>query len=105
VNALAGLSRRIALVFDDYHLLKRRSSNNSTGFVLDHLPRTVQLVISTRSDPPISLRRLRASGETIEIKASDLHFDEAQVASLLAATLGFELSRENLDNLLTRTEG
>jgi LuxR family maltose regulon positive regulatory protein len=105
VNALAGLSRRIALVFDDYHLLKRRSSNNSTGFVLDHLPRTVQLVISTRSDPPISLRRLRASGETIEIKASDLHFDEDQVASLLAATLGFELRRENLDNLLTRTEG
>lgn len=105
VNALAGLSGRIVLVFDDYHVLERDWSDNPTSFVLEHLPPTVQLVISTRSDPAIHLGRLRASGEVIEIRASDLLFDEEEAGSLLASTLGFELKRENLGNLLRRTEG
>jgi LuxR family transcriptional regulator, maltose regulon positive regulatory protein len=105
VNALAGLSRRIVLVFDDYHVLERNRSNNPTDFVLEHLPQTVQLVIATRADPTIFLGRLRASGEMIEIRAKDLLFDEDEAASLLTETLGFELKRENLENLLKRTEG
>lgn len=105
VNALAGLSRRIVLVLDDYHLLDRDWSENPTNFVLEHLPPTVQLVVSTRSDPAIRLGRLRASAEMVEIRAADLLFHEDEAAGLLEKTLGFELKRENLRNLLSRTEG
>lgn len=78
-------------MFDDYHFLERGWSDNRTDFVLGQFPRTVQLVISTRSDPTIHLGRFRALGEMIEIRASEPLVDKQEAASLLATALGFEL--------------
>jgi LuxR family maltose regulon positive regulatory protein len=106
VNEIASLSRRIVIVFDDYHLLGRGSSNNVTSFIVEYLPETVQFVISTRTEPSVSLGRLRASRELAEIRAPDLAFGEEQASALMRATLGEgDLESEDLKILLAKTEG
>jgi LuxR family transcriptional regulator, maltose regulon positive regulatory protein len=105
VNELASLPRRIVVVFDDYHSLERGWADNPTNFVLEHLPDTVQFVISSRTEPSVPLGRLRASGQLAEIRAVDLAFGEEEAGVLLRATLGAELDREDLEILVRRTEG
>lgn len=105
VNALSSLPRRVVVVVDDYHLLDVDLRSNPIAYILNHKPETVQLVISTRSDPPMPLGRLRASGQMVEIRAADLAFNRVEAGALLSSTLGTELDRGDLDALLGRTEG
>ena len=79
LNELAALSEPLVLVLDDYHVIESREIQNGMTFVLDHLPAHVRVVMATRVDPALPLARMRARGELIEIRASDLRFtpDEA----------------------------
>ena len=43
-----------------------------------HLPRTLQIAIASRADPPLPLARLRAAGELVEIRAQELQFADAE---------------------------
>jgi LuxR family maltose regulon positive regulatory protein len=53
----------------------------------------------------LSLARQRASGQMTEIRAADLRFDVAEAAALLRATVGADLSGEEIARLHQRTEG
>jgi LuxR family maltose regulon positive regulatory protein len=106
VNEIASLSRRIVVVFDDYDLLMKDGPNHLTSFIIEYLPETVQFVISTRTKPSISLGRLRASGELVEIRGSDLAFGEEEAGALMRATLGgADVDSADLKILLAKTEG
>jgi LuxR family maltose regulon positive regulatory protein len=65
----------------------------------------VHLVLSTRSDPPLHLGRLRALGELNEIRTEHLAFTEREVASLLYEKLLLHVCSDDLAVLLDRTEG
>ena len=105
INELASLPRRIVVVLDDYHAINSKESNELVDFLLNHLPCTIQLVISTRSDPLLSIARLRGRQELLEIRASQLRFNEAEAGALLHAALGFELDRKDVKILIEQTEG
>jgi len=63
INDLTELPRRVVLVLDDYHCVSNGECHETVGFLVQHLPEMVHLVISTRSDPPLGLGRLRARGK------------------------------------------
>lgn len=105
LNALVSLPRGVVVVFDDYHLLERTGPDNPTAFVLDRLPEAVEFVISTQTESPIPLGRLRASGQLLEIRAPDLAFGEEEAGELLRTALGVELGPEEVKILTRRTEG
>src|SRR5207253_6402604 len=65
----------------------------------------LQLVISTREDPDLSLARLRARGALVEVRASDLRFTSAEAAEYLNAVMNLNLSATDVATLETRTEG
>jgi LuxR family maltose regulon positive regulatory protein len=54
INEIAGISNRMILVLDDYHLIDAQPIHDALDFLLDNLPPRVHLVIATRVDPPIS---------------------------------------------------
>jgi LuxR family transcriptional regulator, maltose regulon positive regulatory protein len=60
VNELAGVAEEIVLVLDDYHLIQAPQVHQSLGFLLEHLPTSLRLVLAGRADPPLPLARLRA---------------------------------------------
>ena len=82
VNELAAEPTDIEVVLDDYHLVDGPGIGAGMTFLLEHLPPNVHVVISTRADPALPLARLRARGELVEIRASDLRFTSEEVARL-----------------------
>lgn len=105
LNELAVLDRQIALVLDDYHAITAQACHESLAFFVDRLPDTVRLVISTRSNPPFPLGRLRAAGELSEVRSHDLRFTQEEIHKLVATTAGVELDPGELRLLEERTEG
>ena len=65
-----------------------RSVHESLGFLLEHRPPGLHLVLSSRSDPPLPLARLRARGQLSELRAADLRFTPGEAAALLQRGAG-----------------
>jgi LuxR family maltose regulon positive regulatory protein len=105
INELAELPYQVVLVLDDYQFVTEVDSHESVSFFVDHLPENVHLVISSRSDPPLPLGRLRARGEMNEIRSEQLAFSEEEAACLLNEKMGLDIGPDDLDVLLERTEG
>ena len=80
----------------------------SLGFLLEHRPPGLHLVLASRSDPPLPLARLRASGQLAELRAAELRFTAGEAAALLqqiAADPGGTPSDAIVAALAARTEG
>lgn len=105
LNDLAAIPDDFVLVLDDYHAMDAKPVDDALIFLLDHLPSQMHLVIVTREDPDFPLARLRAGGQLIELRASDLRFTLSEVAEFLNQVMGLNLSEENIAALETHTEG
>ncbi|MEA2000306.1 MAG: LuxR C-terminal-related transcriptional regulator [Actinomycetota bacterium] len=105
INELAEIKEPTVLVLDDYHLVGREDIHTSVAHLIDHLPESLRLVIVTRSDPPLPVSRLRASGAMVEIRAGQLGFSSAEAAEFLDRRFGVELDTQSTENLRHRTEG
>ncbi len=95
----------VLLVLDDYHLIDAQPVHVSLGFLLEHLPPGLHLVLASRSDPPLPLARLRAGGQLAELRAADLRFTAAEAAALLRESAGADLPAAAVAALAARTEG
>lgn len=105
VNAIDAFPDPFALVLDDYHVIDAAPVHAGMNFLLDHLPPRMHLYVTSRSDPPFPLARLRARDQLVEIRASDLRFTLEEAAAFLEPMLGFRLSESDLRVLEARTEG
>jgi LuxR family maltose regulon positive regulatory protein len=104
VNQLAEMAQDLVVVLDDYHLVDVPAVSEGMVFVLDNLPPRVHLVLSTRVDPDLPLSRLRAGGQVVEVRASDLRFTAPETASYLGLA-GLDLDPADVVVLGDRTEG
>jgi ATP/maltotriose-dependent transcriptional regulator MalT len=96
------------LVLDDYHLIDSEAVHASVGFLLEHRPPGLHLVLASRSDPPLALARLRGRGQLAELRAAELRFTADEAAALLqqgAAASGVALPETAVAALAARTEG
>ena len=105
INELAALEQETALILDDYHMINEQSIHESLQFLLDHLPACLHLLLASRVDPPLALSRLRARGQVIEIRDTDLRLSDEEAARFLTQVMGLALSEEDIARLETRTEG
>ncbi len=105
LNEFSASTNNYILVLDDYHVIDTKPVNDLLGFLLDHLPPQLHLVITTREDPSFPLPRLRARGQLTELRAADLRFTAAEAAEFLNEVMNLNLSAEDIDALETRTEG
>ncbi len=105
VNALAARPGDCVLVLDDYHVIDTPAIHASLRFFLEHLPSQVHLVISTRTDPPLPLVRLRARSQLVELRAADLRLTPDEAAEFLRHVMRLPLTEPDVDALEARTEG
>ena len=105
INDLDTASGEIVLVLDDYQFIKSQAVHEAVAFLLEHCPRTLHLVIASRSDPPLPLARLRARGQTVELRTADLRFTEPEAAQFLNDVMGLRLDAGSVAMLEERTEG
>ena len=104
MNGLVASAQPITIVLDDLHAVGSERSLGSIAHAIGRLPANVRVFASTRSDPAISLARLRARGALVEIRAGELAFTVDEARELFGRER-IELSSEGLELLVERTEG
>jgi len=105
INEVAASSFPFLLVLDDYHLIHNEWIHQAVGFLVEHQPPEMQLVLITRVDPPLPLARLRGRGQVTEIRDHDLRFTVEEVTQFLNDVMDLDLPVEALSTLEGRTEG
>jgi LuxR family transcriptional regulator, maltose regulon positive regulatory protein len=105
LNELSATDSQVVLVLDDYHLVTDATCHQTLGYLLDHLPPSVHVALSTRADPPLPLARMRAKGELAEIRFVELEFTDEEASALLNGSMGLGLGAEDVERLAERTEG
>ncbi len=103
-NDAAKLPAGSVILVDDFHYAAPAVSRDMTDLVERWPAETVQLVLASRSDPPLRLHRLRISGELCELRDRDLYFSLAESRDLLA-NFGVEIAAADLALLHERSEG
>jgi LuxR family transcriptional regulator, maltose regulon positive regulatory protein len=104
LNELESTGREIVLVLDDYHWISSPACHESIALLIERGPPNVQLVVSSRLDPPLPFARLRASGGLLEFRAAELGFTEDETAELFGAS-DLDLAPDSIALLQRRTEG
>jgi LuxR family maltose regulon positive regulatory protein len=105
VNELDAAQGDAVLVLDDYHLIVDDGIHDGVRFLLQHLPRSVEIAVSTRTEPPFPLSRLRANGDLVEIDAAALAFSNEEAGALLNDLHGLGVDADAVETLRQRTEG
>jgi LuxR family maltose regulon positive regulatory protein len=105
VNDLDLTAEPTVIALDDYHVIDATAVHDVITFLLGNLPSQVTLAMTTRADPPLPLSRLRARGELLELRASDLRFTPAEADAFLNQVMGLDLEPAQVVALESRTEG
>ena len=105
INEVSRGSHHFLLVLDDFQFIEDPTILGALGFLLDHLPPALHLVLISRSDPLLPVARLRAGGELTELRAADLRFTPDEAAAFLNQMMHLDLSPADVAALEARTEG
>ncbi|WP_343225210.1 LuxR C-terminal-related transcriptional regulator [Paenibacillus sp. EZ-K15] len=105
LNHIATMGDRFILVIDDYHVMDSKSIDSALGFLIEHMPPQMHVVIASRQNPDLPLARLRARDQLTEVRTSDLRFTSAETSEFLCRSMGLDLSAEDAALLESRTEG
>ena len=104
-NGVAESGREIVLVLDDLHMVTDRDCLASIDFAIANLPACVHIIALTRADPALTLGRLRAAGDLVELRAGELAFTASETRELLVEHGHLDLDAAEVELLRSRTEG
>jgi LuxR family maltose regulon positive regulatory protein len=105
INELADVSERLVLVMDDYHAIEDERIHEGMASLIEHLPTTLRIVMTSRVEPPLRIATLRARAQLSEIDAGQLRFSLSEAESMLNDVHGLGLTPETVKRLHERTEG
>jgi LuxR family maltose regulon positive regulatory protein len=107
VNTLSALKLpRFAFVLDDYHFITAPTVQKIVAFLLEHLPPSMHLIITSRTEVTnLPLTRLRARDQLTELGSTELRFTPKEVTAFLNSTMNLNLSSQEVERLTERTEG
>jgi LuxR family transcriptional regulator, maltose regulon positive regulatory protein len=105
INEILNINQNFLLVLDDFHLIKNNEVLKLVTYLLEHIPGNIHIVILTRSDPALSVSRLRSQHQLVELRSSDLSFSANDISVLFNKKLKLGLSIDDVYSLETKTEG
>ncbi|WP_406032253.1 LuxR C-terminal-related transcriptional regulator [Nocardioides sp. NBC_00163] len=92
------------IVLDDVHLLHDDEVLRGLDILLAELPPEVGLVMACRSEPTLTLHRLRLDGSLSDVRGKDLAFTDGEALELFAAS-DLPMTADAISNLVGLTEG
>ncbi len=105
VNALGDIPAPLLVTLDDYHVITNPVVHDSLAFLLEHTPPSVTFLLATRVVPPLSLPRLRARRQLVDIRLQDLRFQTVEIVQLFNGLYALDLADSQISALEARTEG
>ncbi|WP_232320299.1 LuxR C-terminal-related transcriptional regulator [Rhodococcus sp. WMMA185] len=103
-TAMNELAESIWIVIDDAHLLLDTDVLADLEAFMRWQPPMLRTIVCGRFEPPLALQRLRLDGKLFTITARDLAFIPDEASEMLAEH-DVELSVDDLESLMDRTEG
>lgn len=104
INVLSTVEQLVILL-DDYHVISNLDIHSDIEFFIDNMPANVTLIVSSRTDPPLPVARLRARGSLAELRVNDLRFTMEEIDTFLKDTMGISLESSQILVLEQKTEG
>ena len=105
INDLAEMEDDIYLFLEDYHWLSAPRIHQAFAYFLKHAPSHCHVVLTTRTEPPLSLATLRAQNQLIEIDAEALRLDMQETQAFLDSIRPGVLELSDVQLLQRKTEG
>ena len=105
INFASRAAEQLVLILDDYHLIENPEIHQALAYLLDQLPETFHLILSSRTEPPLPLARYRARGQMAELRIEDLKFEMEETTVFMDETMGLDLARKDIENLQAQVEG
>ncbi|MBZ0282459.1 MAG: LuxR C-terminal-related transcriptional regulator [Anaerolineae bacterium] len=105
INELSALPDLLSLVLDDYHVIDSLAIHEGLAFLVEHMPSQLRLIMTTRTDPPLPLARMRVRSQLLELRSTDLRFSPPQIITFFADVMGLILTPDEVKALDTRVEG
>lgn len=105
INEIDQLPMDFVLVLDDYHVIRNTAVDDLMSKILLHPPRSMHLVLITRTDPSINLALIRGRSQVEDLRIRDLRFSFAEASDLLEQLLDAEIDEEVAVSLHEKTEG
>ncbi|GAC1368065.1 MAG: LuxR C-terminal-related transcriptional regulator [Ktedonobacteraceae bacterium] len=105
LNVLATRREHILLALDDYHVITNALIHKALQFLIEHLPPHVHLVLTSRTEPPLTLARMRVYGEVHDLTLSDLRFTGDEALAFFRQRMSLDLPVAQIDQLREHTEG
>ena len=106
IQDLSQLVNPVLLVLDDFHFLASPESQRFITNLIEYTHPYLQCFITTRNEPALlPLVKWRARSMLMEIRGNDLRFTLDEATQFLRRVMRFDLSSEQINVFLQRTEG
>lgn len=105
INNITEWSSNLIMVFEDYHVIHEKKIHEILEVIFQYKPKKIHIIIATRSDPPLSLARIRAQNQLNEIRVSDLYFTDQEATQFFEHAMRLKLDSETVKTLNEKTEG
>lgn len=105
INDLLLLPEALILGIDDYHFVSNQKIHHFLNRLLEHLPRSVHLVLISRTDPPLALPQLRVRQQMNELRVADLCFSNIETEQFLIQSMERPLAPATVSALQDKNEG
>ncbi len=94
------------LILEDYHSLEQSIViDKILAYLLAHIPSRLHIIVTSRAVPSISLSRLRARGELLELKTHHLRFTKYEILRLFKEMYDIPLKESELKWIEEHSEG
>ena len=104
-DALDDIDERFTIILDDYHFIADADIHRFLAELLRFPPRGLNLVIASRTEPPLPLAALRARAQMAEIRMRDLRFTFDEAADYLQRELNRAVDTKTVAMVEESAEG
>ncbi|HZS76457.1 MAG TPA: LuxR C-terminal-related transcriptional regulator [Ktedonobacteraceae bacterium] len=105
LNELSQLEQPCVLILDDFHVIDAQQIRETLSFFLEHLPISLHLLLLVRGESALSLTRMRARNQLLDIYPPYLGFSLEETGAFFKQELPFTLSTKLLREIYERLEG
>ncbi|WP_405155935.1 LuxR C-terminal-related transcriptional regulator [Paenibacillus sp. FSL K6-0108] len=105
LNRVALTSQHTLLILDDYHAVTRPEIHEQMQYFIENLPRSIHLILSSRTYPPFKLEKLRLRGELKQLTLQELAFTAEEGIEFCQEIMQLDIAGGDARGWVQQTEG
>ncbi|MEO2260321.1 LuxR C-terminal-related transcriptional regulator [Paenibacillus amylolyticus] len=105
LNRVAQTNQHVLLILDDYHAVTQPEIHEQMQYFIENLPRSIHLVLSSRTYPPFKLEKLRLRGELKQFTLQELAFTPEEGIEFCQEIMQLDIAGGDARGWVQQTEG